>query len=246
MPGRRQADRGDRQRPSRRGLCQRQRRRGPGTTCMIAVSDTGTGIPAGDPRQGVRAVLHHQGRRARAPGSAFRMVYGFVKQSRGHIKIYSEEGHGTTIKIYLPRAGSDRAEAAAERDAGGDRGRHTRPSWWSRTTGWCATTCWPSCIGSATSRLPAANAAEALAHRRQRQAVRPAVHRRDHARHDERHGSSPTRCCKTRPDPQGAVHVRLHRERDHPSRPARSGRAAAGEAVSQVRSGADHPQGAER
>jgi len=45
-------------------------------------------------------------------GLGLSMVYGFVKQSRGHVKIYSEVAHGTSIKLYLPRAAAPAVEAA--------------------------------------------------------------------------------------------------------------------------------------
>jgi hypothetical protein len=51
------------------------------------------------------------------------MVYCFVKQSRGHVKIYSEAGHGTCIRIYLPRSTGLAATASAPAPVVGLKGR---------------------------------------------------------------------------------------------------------------------------
>ena len=75
----------------------------PGRYAVIAVSDTGTGIPAAILDKVFNPFFTSKGP-GKGTGLGLSMVYGFIKQSAGHVMIYSEEGHGTTIKMYLPPA----------------------------------------------------------------------------------------------------------------------------------------------
>jgi len=94
----------------------------PGQYVFVAMSDSGSGMTAETIDRAFEPFFTTK-EAGKGTGLGLSQVYGFMKQSNGHVKIYSEPGEGTTIKLYFLRREGDEAAVSGTESIGSDRGR---------------------------------------------------------------------------------------------------------------------------
>ena len=199
-----------------------------GQYVMIAVTDTGSGMPPGvvekafDPFYTTKPA-------GKGTGLGLSQVFGFVKQSGGHVKIYSEEGQGTTVKVYLPRIFGEANEAPRRPVEAGARGEADEVVLVVEDDeGVRALTC-QMVRELGYGCIEAASGNEALRLLHGHPVGCAAVHGRRDARHERARALAGGAATAT--DAEGPVHQRLHAEcsgpqwhhRTRPAPPAEAG-----------------------